>query len=89
MRIKSGYILRKIAGSDMVVPVGSNIADFNGIISLNESAAFLWRHLTEGVELPRLVAVLAEEYNISKEQAQVDTENFIAGLQQANILMEV
>ncbi|MDF2472239.1 MAG: hypothetical protein K0R21_21 [Anaerocolumna sp.] len=89
MRIKSGYILRKIAGSDMVVPVGSNIADFNGIISLNESAAFLWRHLTEGVELPHLVTVLAEEYNISKEQAQVDTENFIEGLQQANILMEV
>jgi hypothetical protein len=89
MRIKEGYILRKIAGSDMVVPVGNNIADFNGIITLNESATFLWRHLQKGIELSDLVKTLAEEYKLSDEQAQEDTENFVARLQQATLLLEV
>lgn len=40
MKIKDSFILRKIAGEDMVVPVGESIADFNGAISLNETAAF-------------------------------------------------
>lgn len=88
MKIKPGYILRKIANSDMVIPVGDNIADFNGVISLNESAAFLWRHLNQGAEIPLLVETLMEEYNISRELAQEDTDHFVTRLQQANMLEE-
>jgi len=86
MKIKEGFILRKIANSDMVVPIGNNIADFNGIISLNGSAVFLWKHLQEGSEIPLMVKAMMEEYNISSEIAQEDTEHFITTLKQANIL---
>ena len=43
MKIKENFILRKIAGDDVVVPIGENIADFNGAITLNETAALLWK----------------------------------------------
>lgn len=33
MKIKENFILRKIAGDDVVVPIGENIADFNGAIT--------------------------------------------------------
>ena len=44
MKIKDGYMVREVAGSQIVVPVGERTVDFNGIITLNETAAFLcWR----------------------------------------------
>lgn len=86
MIIKKDYILRKIANSDMVIPIGNNIANFNGVITLNESAAFLWKLLSDGSELPIMVEALMKEYNITKELANKDVEDFIATLQQADIL---
>lgn len=78
--------MRKIAGSDIVVPVGENISDFNGIISLNDSAAFLWRKLMEGSEIGQLTESLMKEYEITKELAQKDAQHFVARLQEAGML---
>lgn len=89
MKIKEGFIIRKIANTDMVVPIGQNIADFNGVITLNESAAFLWKRLKEGSEIPYLVDALIREYNIKRELAQRDVENFVARLQLADMLEEI
>lgn len=86
MKLKEGYILRKIANSDMAIPIGKNIADFNGVISLNETAAFLLSKLKDEIELNNLVEELRKEYEISRELAQKDVEQFIAELMQANML---
>lgn len=88
MKIKEGFILRKIAGTDIVVPIGNNIANFNGIISLNETAALLWKMLKEGTELSHLAEALITEYDIAKEQAEEDAMQFVNQLRQANILDE-
>lgn len=72
----------------MLIPIGKNIADFNGFISLNESAAFLWSRLENGAELSFLIQDLMKEYSISSEQAKEDTEAFIKELQGAKILTE-
>lgn len=77
MKIKDGFILRKIAGEDIVVPIGNNIADFNGVIRLNESAAFLWKVLQEEISKVDLVNSLIEEYGIDKSLATNDVEGFL------------
>lgn len=86
MKIKEGFILRKIADTDMVIPIGDNIAYFNGIISLNETAAFLWNRLSEGSEPSVLSEELMKTYQISRETATEDINKFITQLQSANIL---
>lgn len=48
MKIKSDYLLRKVADSYVVVPVGKATVDFNGMINLNETGAFLWQQLQKG-----------------------------------------
>ena len=42
MKIKDGFAKRNIAGSDIVVPIGENAKEFNGMITLNETGGFLW-----------------------------------------------
>lgn len=88
MKLKDGYILRKIANTDMIVPIGENIANFNGVISLNETAAFLWKGIKNGLELPNLVEALVNEYQVDKELAEADTMDFVAKLKEANLLIE-
>lgn len=86
MKIKDGFILRKIAGEDIVVPIGNNIADFNGVIRLNESAGFLWRELQEELSKEDLIDKLIKEYEIDTELASSDVEHFINVLVENNAL---
>ncbi len=88
MKMREGLVLRRIADLDVVIPIGNNIADFNGIISLNETAAFLWKRLTLKEELPQIVDALIEEYDVNPEIARKDIELFIEQLTQANIVTE-
>lgn len=48
MRLKEGFMLRQVAGSWVVVPAGRACVDFDGMISLNDSGALLWRTLEQG-----------------------------------------
>ena len=58
MRIKEGYMLREAAGETVVVPFGEEALNFQGIISLNETGALLWKELEQGCEKKDLVQAL-------------------------------
>lgn len=45
MKIKEGFMLRQVAESWVVVPMRNEELDFNGMITLNETGAFLWKRL--------------------------------------------
>ena len=42
------YVLREIAGESVLVSIGEGVADFCGIITLNQSAKILWETLKQG-----------------------------------------
>lgn len=86
MVIKKDFILRKIAGEDVVIPIGNNIADFNGIITLNETAAFLWKELQSGQDEKGLLERLCQEYDATEEEALQDIQEFLSILREHHIL---
>ncbi len=86
MKIKEGFILREVAGSFIVVAVGDRVKDFNGIINLNETGAFLWNKLAEGTDRETLLNALLEEYDVEKVTAEKDVDGFIAKLKEAGLL---
>ncbi|QCT73149.1 PqqD family protein [Eubacterium maltosivorans] len=77
MKIKNGYILREVAGEAVVVPSGEVSLNFQGIISLNETGALLWKQLEQGCEQKDLVQALLEEYEVDAETAEKDVEEFL------------
>lgn len=77
MKIKDGYLLRKIADSHIVIAVGDEAMDFNGIITLNEVGAFLWNLLTEDIPKERLLEELLKEYSIDEQTAKQDISEFL------------
>lgn len=86
MKIKDDFILRQVAGSYVVVPVNSMTLDFNGIINLNETGAFLFNLLQNGAEREELVAKMLEEYDVSQQKAEADIDLFIQKVKDAEIL---
>ena len=77
MKIKEGFILRNVAGSNVVVPVWQATVDFNGMMSLNDTGAFLFDKLTKGTTEEQLIRDLMDEYSIDKELATKDVKDFI------------
>lgn len=86
MHIKKDFVVRTIAGQDVVVPIGENIAKFNGIISLNETAAFLWRALQRDTDAQGLIQALRAEYDVSEQLAQRDVDQFLTLLREHDLL---
>lgn len=77
MRIKEGYMLREAAGETVVVPFGEEALNFQGIISLNETGALLWKELEQGCEKKELVQALLDEYEVDAETAEKDVNEFL------------
>lgn len=78
MKIKEGFLLRNVAGNHVVVPIGEATIDFNGMMSLNQTGAFLFGKLVEGISKEQLIKDLMAEYDVDEELAAKDVENFIA-----------
>ena len=88
MRIKENYVLRQVADTWVVLPVGDAVADFNGMISLNESGSLLWKKLEEGSDLNGLASALTEEYDVTEKMALKDAETFVCKLRNSQMLVD-
>lgn len=77
MKIKEGFILRNVAGNSVVVPIGQASIDFNGMMSLNDTGAFIFEKMIEGISREELIKAVIEKYQIEEELAQKDVDNFI------------
>ncbi len=86
MKIKDGYLLREVAGSFIVVAVGEAIKEFNGIVNLNSTAAFLWKELSTDKSEEQLVSALLSEYDVERSKAEEDVKKFISKLTEAKLI---
>ncbi|WP_302587059.1 PqqD family protein [Paraprevotella clara] len=85
MRIKDGFELREICGEHVILSHGMDNIDFSKIISLNETAAFLWKEAVGKEELnsreiseEELTATLLEAYEVDEETARKDVAQVLA-----------
>mgnify|MGYP004503949793 FL=1 len=89
MKIKDGFLLRNVSDAYVVVAVGEAAKDFNGMITLNETGAFLWKALTDGcADKKELVKKLLDEYDVDKALAEKDVDAFIQKLEEQGLLIE-
>ena len=86
MKIKDGFMLRKVGGQNVVVAVGKASRDFNGIIRLNDTGRFLWEKLANDMTEEQLLAALTAEYSVDPAQAKADIAEFLSTLKKAALL---
>lgn len=86
MKIKDGFILKEVAKEYIVVPIGHEAINFNGMLTLNKSAKRLFEVLVEDKTIEDLVTVLLTHYDINEEQALSDVKEFVSILESKNML---
>lgn len=84
MKVKEGFILRKVGTQYVVAATGKASENFNGMMRLNESGAFAFRLLQEGITEEELVNRIVAKYDISEEAARADVNRFLAGLKEVD-----
>ena len=86
-RVSENYIHRRIADNDVLISVGENIANFNGYIELNSSAAFLWNEMKEPHTSSELEKALEEHFDLSHLKAVEDVRDFLKELQENDMVL--
>lgn len=75
MKIIDGFRLRDVMGQATVIGEGVAQVNFNKLVTLNESAAYLWESVDgKEFDVETLASLLVERYGIDQELAVKDAE---------------
>lgn len=86
MKIKKGFVLRRMGDSWMAVPIGAMAARMRGLVSLNETAAAMWNILLEDRTEDEVVQLLAQEYEAEPEALRRSVRAFVQKLEEEGML---
>ena len=87
MKIKAGFIIREVAGTYLALATGELSKIYNGSLTLNSSAKFLFDNMQEDTTKEELVKKLIEYYDdLDETTAQNAVDGFVQKLKEANLL---
>lgn len=88
MKTKKGFHLRQVCGENIMVAEGMENIDFSNIISMNESAAYLWKQVEAMPDFTAdtLATLLTEEYEVDEGTALRDAQTLVNQWQEAGII---
>ena len=84
MKVKDGFILRKVGRQFVVAATGEASKNFNGMLRLNEEAAFAFDLLQKGTTQEELVSALMEKYAGEETVVRADVAAFLEKLKEAD-----
>lgn len=87
MKIKNGFILRKVGRQYVVAATGEASKNFNGMIRLDESGAFAFELLRNEITEQEMLCALKEKYGASDAELQPALQNFLSKLKEADALV--
>ena len=86
MKVQKEFVLREIAGDYVIIPTGKTVLSFNGLITVNEVGADLWKMLQSEVTFDDLLHGLLESYDVDEETAREDIQEFLDTLIEGGVL---
>ena len=88
MKAEKEFVLREIAGDYVIIPTGKTVLKFNGLITVNEVGASLWKMLQEEATMDELVQGILEEYDVDEATAREDIQEFLDTLDKGGVLCD-
>ena len=76
-KLREGIILKTICGEYVLVASGEARHHCPYVQQLNESAAYLWKFLEQGLDMNQMAARAAEDYSLSVEEIMPGLQDFI------------
>ena len=80
MKQNPDFILRTVADTLVLVPVGEATDRFPGMLRMNTTGVFLWEQLAIEQTPESLAEALLEKYEVTAEKAREDVHHFLKTL---------
>ena len=88
MHIVNGFMIREVADERVAIPVGEAVRKFSGMISLNDSAAFLLQLLQTEQTPDTLLDAVLKEFEVSEDDARKDISEFLSTMDALGLLVD-
>ena len=86
MKRKNDFIMQNVGGENLLVPLGSQVMNLNGLITLNDTAACVWELLAEDRTTDELTAAVAAQFDVDASTARADVQNFLDEIAKMGLL---
>ena len=86
MKIKNGFVLRRVLDEAIVIASGEVSKNFHGMVKLNDSATDIWEWIVEGCEEKELALKLSQKYDLEADKALVDVRSMISQMADAGLI---
>jgi hypothetical protein len=86
VRSSERCVTRKIAGETLVIPIAGGVADLEAIFTLNEVGSRIWGLIGSASPVGQIIDQLVAEYDVSREEAASDVNQFLDALRSARLL---
>lgn len=77
MKRKADFLMQNIGDEYLLVPLGAQVMDLNGIVTLNDTAACVWELLADERTINELATAVTEHFDVAPERALTDVQSFI------------
>jgi len=86
---KENVIARRIVGEMLLVPIRGSLADMEKLYVLDEVGEQVWVDLDGERSLQDILDRVCVSFDVNKDQAKSDVEEYISELQSADLIEEV
>ena len=87
MKKTVGYIVKRLEDEYLVLPTGKWTEEVNEVISLSETAGFIYLHAEEAENIDELAQIVGKEYGIDSSEVYEDVKSVVKTLQDKRILL--
>lgn len=87
MKKTEGYIVKRLEDEYLVLPTGKRTEEVNEVISLSETAGFIYMHAEEAENIDELAQIVGKEYGIDPSEIYEDVKSVVKTLQDKGILL--
>ena len=87
MKKIKGMVMRRLGNEAMIVAESIGMIDFDRLVSLNESAAYIWEYIGNNeFDIDTLSQLLTARYEVDKETAENDAKELVGIWLEAGII---
>ena len=79
-------VTRDVAGEEIIVPIKGHVGDLEGVFTLNEVGAMIWRLIDGKTTIRQLTQAVRDEYDVEASEAEKDVVDFLRSLEDAGLI---
>ena len=89
MKLSENFVLKNIAGENVVMPVGDAVGKINGMIKLNPSAKIIWNALEDNKDFAGILEEMKKTFSgVDEATLEDDINYFLNKLREHEILVD-